>query len=141
MYYTLFVILREVRLATRWQQEAQMPSIEGFDNFEMKHILAAAAMLEFPTNGRRKPFSRKNMAMWMGRDRFETLRDGLARLGYIKIAKKRGRNRWTAKGRDLLMQVKAGRFGPIVSVMNTPPQIRQEELAGDEIRLWTVEVK
>ena len=127
----LWLILGELQRL----QQARLPDIQGFTEYELKQILAHAADLEFPGTGRKKAFSRRNMEQLLGRDAFETLRDGLEAHGMLESADERGRNQWTAWGRLLLMGVKSGRYGPVVTVIHDRKriQIYADELTGYEI--------
>jgi hypothetical protein len=113
-----------------------LPRIEGFTSLEVGSLLAHAARLEFPQtkDDRRKPFSRRNMSYWVGRDRFETFRDALVERGYLEPANERETNQWTAAGRALLMKTLAGSFGPIVHVTyRKPVHIDNDQRTGYEI--------
>lgn len=139
LLYPLLALKRQVARLV----EAELPRIEGFTEWELKNLLAHAARLEFPLDDRpRKAFSRRNMADLIGRDRFETLRDGLARLGYLEPANERGTHEWTVMGRLLLMQVISGRFGPVVNVMRDKNiMVCDNQLTGFEVVDHIVVVK
>lgn len=110
----------ELKRLMQWDQAVQLPDVDGFGDWEMRLLLLQAARLEFPDKktlpgrvGRRRSFSRRAMANFLGRYRYESLRDSLARQGYLDLRGERCSVRWTSKGRRLLYQVLAGRFGDI----------------------------
>jgi len=110
---------RELKRLMRWEWGAQLPEVDGFDDWEMRRVLLRAARLEFPDKerlpitGRRRSFSRRAMDGFLGRHRYERLRDALADQGYLEKRGARRSVRWTSKGRRLLYQVMAGRFGDV----------------------------
>jgi hypothetical protein len=139
-------ILQEMRRIAAWSDgPVPLPDVPTFDEWELLHSLLHAARLEFPDKrarfqtvmGRRKGFSRYTMAGWMGRDRFETLRDALTEQGYLVQRGKRYSCRWTNKGRLLLLGVMSGRYGDLT--LKIPPDTTQWRDMDKGDRLYTVD--
>ena len=135
----------EVRRVADWTQSVELPQVEGFERWELRYILLAAARLEYPDKrsviGRRRAsFSRRSMSGLVGRHRFERLRDALAKQGYLVHRGERCSVRWTGKGRRLLYAVMSGRFGAVElpEVPDGRCQWRDDDVGG---RLYRVDVR